>query len=110
MLVDPSSCGRGGYILAKALDIFNSFSGFPEGALDEISGKGKSDQYFLEGCEKFIARAIEQGKVSNGDSQYFDSGEIITFEPEPGLPNAKVAKLCDGVKKAGNFTALDLTA
>ena len=26
MLVDPSSCGRGGYILGKALNIFNTFS------------------------------------------------------------------------------------
>ena len=109
MLVDPSSCGRGGYILAKALAIFNSFSGFREGALDDIDGKGKSGRYFLEGCEKFIARAIEQGKVSNSDTQYFDNGEIVTFEPEPHLPTSKVAKLCDGVKKAGH-SEVDLTA
>jgi len=56
MLVDPSSCGRGGYILAKALAIFNSFSGFREGALDDIDGEGKSDKYFLEGCEKSLVQ------------------------------------------------------
>jgi hypothetical protein len=98
MLVDPSSCSRGRYILAKALDIFSSFSGFREGALDEIDGSGKSDQYFVEGCEKFIARAIEQGKVSNSDNQYFDNGEIVTLEPEPDTPISNVVKLRDRVK------------
>jgi hypothetical protein len=105
MLVDPLSCGRGGYILAKALAIFNSFSGFREGALDDVDGKSNSGRYFLEGCEKFIARAIEQGKVSNSDNQYFDNGEIVTFEPKPSTPAGKVAKLCDGVKKAGDSRA-----
>lgn len=102
MLVDPACCGRGGYILSKALAIFNSFSGFREGALDDIDGKGKSDQYFIEGCEKFIARAIEQGKVSNSDNQYFDNSEIVTVEePESDPPANKIVKLYDGVKKLG---------
>lgn len=92
MLVDPSSCGRGGYLLGKALAIFNSFSGFREGALDNIDGKGKS-KHFLEGCEKLIARAIEEGKVSNSDNQMFDNGEVITLDPDPEAPTKKIAKL-----------------
>jgi hypothetical protein len=71
------------------------FAGFREGALDEIDSKGKS---FIEGCEKLIARAIEQGKVSNSDNQYFDNGEIVTVEePDPDAPTNKIVKVLDGV-------------
>jgi hypothetical protein len=76
MLVDPTSCGRGGYILAKALAIFDSFSDLPPVALDKIDVTVEE----LLGCEKLIARAVEQGKVSDS-GDYFDNSEIVTFEP-----------------------------
>jgi hypothetical protein len=78
MLVDPSSCYRGKFILGQALAIFNSFSAWREGELDRIDGKGKYDQDHLEACERFIARAIEQSKISaNKSHRHFDNGEIV---------------------------------
>jgi len=72
MLVDPRACGRGGYIVAQAMSILNSFSGWNASVLDEIDDKSK-----IEACEKLIARAIEQGTVPFGGSEHFDSGKII---------------------------------
>ena len=54
MLVDPSSVGRGKYILRQALHIFNSF-GFRPGGIDE----GTLDPEMREDFEKFIAEAIK---------------------------------------------------
>jgi hypothetical protein len=89
----------------KGVGYLQQLFGILRGCARRHRRPGKSDRYFLEGCEKFIARAIEQGKLSNSDNQYFDNGESVTFEPEPNTPTSKVAKLCDGVKKAGDFKA-----
>jgi hypothetical protein len=105
MLIDPFSCGRRGYILGQALTIFNSFSGWREGALDKVDGKGKSHEYYLEGCKKFIARAIEQGKVSSSDHQYFDNGEIVTFVPKLGTPTSNIIKVYGRIKKVDDFNS-----
>jgi hypothetical protein len=99
MLVDPSSCGRGGYILAKASAIFNSFTGFREGALDDIDGAGKSDRYFFEGCEKLIARAIEQGKVSNSDTQYLTTARLSRLSRSPAHPRARSPSFATALRK-----------
>jgi len=55
MLVCPSSVGRGKYILGQALRIFNAFSGFQPGAIDE----GTLHPETREDFEKFIAKAIK---------------------------------------------------
>jgi hypothetical protein len=82
MLVDPSKCYRGGFILAEALGIFYSYSGWRRAALDTIEVKGESARELRQECEKFIARAVEQSKISGGDECYFDNGNIVAWEHE----------------------------
>ncbi|MET4374578.1 hypothetical protein ABIA99_007307 [Bradyrhizobium sp. LB12.1] len=95
MLVDPSCCWRGGYILSKALTIYRSFSGFREGGVDHIESEGKT--HFITECEKLISRALKQGKVSNSDDRVFDHGDVVTVEPFPNAPK-QAGMLCGMVE------------
>jgi hypothetical protein len=84
MLVDPSRCWRGGFILEKALAIFNSYSGIPVKFLNEL-GDADSSDLFRHGCEELIARAIEQSKISASGDQHFDNGTIVTSASSPSI-------------------------
>lgn len=58
-LLEGKDCGRGGYILKKALTHFQSISGFQPDALDkEFEPRF---QFMPEACEKFIAEATVAG-------------------------------------------------
>jgi hypothetical protein len=70
MLVDSSPRSRGGYVLAKALGIFNSFS--TSMRCTRRHRDGKSDKSFLERCEKLMARPIKQDKLSKSSNQQLE--------------------------------------
>jgi hypothetical protein len=67
MLVDPSSVWRGKYILGQALHIFNSFSGFRPGAIDE----GTLGPEMREDFERFIAEAIKAHESEIAEAEAF---------------------------------------
>ena len=55
MMLTGAGCGRGGYLLLQALSIFDSASGFREGALD-----GDLNALMTEACKKYVAKVIKQ--------------------------------------------------
>ena len=80
MLVDPSSVGRGVYILGQALHVFNSFSGFQPGAID----KPTLDAATRTDFEKFIAEAIKVHEAKIAEK------EIFAASPEGKALRAKL--------------------
>jgi hypothetical protein len=83
MLVDPSSVGRGAYILAQAKSIHNSFSGFRPGAID---GSADIHPTHREDFEKFIADAIKAHEAEIAE----EAAYLAT--PEGKAATAKWAK------------------
>jgi hypothetical protein len=81
MLVNPSSVGRGKYILGQAFHIFDSFSGFQPGAIDE----GTLAPETREDFEKFIAEAIKAHEAEIAEN------EIFAASPEGKALRAKLA-------------------
>ena len=57
-MLEGKDCGRGGYILHKALNHFQSISGFRENELDQFEPRFK---FMADACEKFIAEATAAG-------------------------------------------------
>ena len=67
MLVDPSSVGRGQYILCQAFHIFDSLFGFQLEAIDQDALHVATG----EDCDKLIAEAIKAHEVENCGGRSF---------------------------------------
>lgn len=67
MLVDPSSVGRGQYILCQAFHIFNSLFGFQLEAIDQDALHAATG----EDCDKLIAEAIKAHEVEIAEAEAF---------------------------------------
>lgn len=93
MLVDPSSVGRGTYILAQASHIFNSLSGFRVEAIDNGAFRAETKEHF----NTLIAEAIKAHEAEIAEEKAFAAS------PEGKAFMANLA--AKGLPRNGQLTA-----